>query len=518
LQKHRRWLFVALLFIIVVPFVFTIGASPGIGGNGGGKRKYFFEINLGDRRAVEDLQRQTFVSLYLNGASEASMEQAMCHRALWLWVANRLQIPRPSEEQFDAFLRDRPAFLVNEKFSQKKYGEFLDALERNMGLSESLASRVIADDWRINLLVVALSAMNFTRPIEASIQMQQMQTEWSVDVATVPLKNFNPSVEVSEDDLRQYFESHHGKFTTEEKIALNCAFFPVDASAVPSPSDGELKLFREANGELFDLNGIGGKTSPQERSAVEKIYRQRQGEALARERANNFLELICRNSPTVNDSRLAAWTEKAGGNWRNIGEVSIEKPSAIPTILFHSWEQLAKLTDENFFSDPISDQSGIYIFFLRERIPPQLPSFDAVRHSVEECCKNRIRIGLFTRYAQEIREKLVNSSANSAAFTSLAKGVSCDVQHFHCVSQLELAEKVGAGLCGEISKLSSEEISPCISEKPDMKIIFVRDKSVPVPDAIPPETLFATYAKDRIHTLQSFIGQFAAEMIYRELR
>ncbi|MDR3317061.1 MAG: hypothetical protein LBS68_03285 [Puniceicoccales bacterium] len=272
LSRHRRWFFGLLLCIVVVPFVFTIGAMPGIGSGHGGKKRLFFGVNLSSPEAVGELQRATALGLYLEGVEGAFLGTAMMARAAWDWVARCLQVPFPDAAHLENFVRTRPPFLDESgAFSGEHYGEFSQSLRRKSGREESFVAEVLADDWRIHLTAGALAGTDFSLPIEARLQTRQLLTEWTLLKATLRFETFKPAISFSEDDLRSFFTSHSQRYVEPERVQVDSIFFP-DSGDVGGGADAFLckihgekrpsmwKKFPSSQKNLVELSGLWNPT------------------------------------------------------------------------------------------------------------------------------------------------------------------------------------------------------------------------------------------------------------------
>lgn len=77
LQKHFRIVFLVLLAIIIVSFVFTIGAAPGIGqADRGQLSRMFYGVNLGSPEETERLFGDANLSVMLQAGFPALMRPA----------------------------------------------------------------------------------------------------------------------------------------------------------------------------------------------------------------------------------------------------------------------------------------------------------------------------------------------------------------------------------------------------------------------------------------------------------
>ena len=98
LQKHFRFLFIILLGVVIVAFVFTIGAAPGIGdGRQNIPNLRFFDVELTTESQRQEFFNEAYYSSLLSGApmSQDQLNQYAFNRAAALHLANIHNLPGP---------------------------------------------------------------------------------------------------------------------------------------------------------------------------------------------------------------------------------------------------------------------------------------------------------------------------------------------------------------------------------------------------------------------------------------
>ena len=111
-QKHFRTVFAVLLAVTIISFIFTIGATPGIGRAGNRIiERSFFGYNLGNSEQAARIARDGQFSAQLKGAFQASADQIQQYsltRIAGLELANRLHLPVPTEKEVAAYIATPP--------------------------------------------------------------------------------------------------------------------------------------------------------------------------------------------------------------------------------------------------------------------------------------------------------------------------------------------------------------------------------------------------------------------------
>ena len=87
IQRHHKWLFGALLIVIIVAFVFTVGAVPGIGNpNRSEYTRNFLGFNLSSQQVQQELVRGVELTAILTGRDPRQLDydSAIKQRAVML--------------------------------------------------------------------------------------------------------------------------------------------------------------------------------------------------------------------------------------------------------------------------------------------------------------------------------------------------------------------------------------------------------------------------------------------------
>ncbi|MDR2667648.1 MAG: SurA N-terminal domain-containing protein [Puniceicoccales bacterium] len=504
LAKHRRWLFACLLAVVVVPFVFTVGATPGCVGGKRQRDKLFFGINVASPREVEDLQRATAFSLHFSNFSEnVPLDSAMMARAAWLWIAGKLQIPDPSEDELRNFIRSRPAFFDESgNFSEERYGDFFGALREQAPEFEQFIAHTLADDWRIGVAAGTLSAANFSLPSEAMLRARQLNTEWKLSGATLRFADFHPAIDVSESDLEAFFNGHRELFKTPLQVIFDNAVFPKQFGELGA-EDGE-QLLAYLRGE-----GVDGAKPEAVAAAAEQVAMARAGEFLYR--LYGFDEL-------PDDGEISALAEELGAKICGPDLATSNGTGESESITENIRRAAMELDDGNHFSRPLSESDAVRVLILRRRVESRNQPFWEVRTAVEQCYRRQKQVDLFLNHASETRNKLLSKLSAGESFPDAAKVLGLEVQKPISLTLKNLPKEVPAEWAGAFLRLNSSELGDfLLISKPDLQIWFVDDKKVPTDGSILDEakTIEMDYANG---SGQLFMRQIVEELIMEEMK
>src|SRR5271167_1581092 len=152
-QHHFRLIFALLLVGMVVPFIFTIGSTPGIGrADRMAVTAVYFGHNMASREESLRLGEDARLSAVLQGASAMSAEQLQFYeyqRIAALHFADAMHIPQAGEAEITDYIKGLRLFSGSDgQFEVSRYDTFRASLNSASGVSEADIARVIADDVR----------------------------------------------------------------------------------------------------------------------------------------------------------------------------------------------------------------------------------------------------------------------------------------------------------------------------------------------------------------------------------
>lgn len=481
LQKHSKWVYISLLVVIIIPFVFTIGASPGIGSGKKFRAKDFFGVNLNSQKELENLQKETSLSLYLEGIDNVPMDQAMLTRATWLGVLQQLQIPNPTQEELNRFVRTRRAFFEGAEFSEQKYREFLKVMNTQAGFSEALAAKVLADDWRMQLAAMALMSAHFVTPEEVLLQERQLQTEWSIETATLMFKDFQPEIAYSEADLSAYFEAHSDRYQLPERVRVARVFFPKHYTSFAKPTANQIREFFEQNAEQFGTTADNLDYLKENQRAVVEAYKDSLARQAASKDAGDFAFQLYDHEDGNSPEKVQMLAREMGGEWEEIAAFSRDElpENSLPKAF---WNQAFDLDATSFFSEPLVADEGAYVLIFLEKLPAETLRLEQVRDRVVKEYVAKERIQQFIQYAKDQREELSARLAKGQSFASAAKNLGFVVKSEKAFRISDLPKAISQESVNAFIALQKNELSEFIPMRPDLQLVYVVEKKVPEVD------------------------------------
>ncbi|MGJ3242594.1 MAG: peptidylprolyl isomerase [Opitutales bacterium] len=462
LKKHARWIFVILLVILIVPFVFTIGNTPGcVGTEVAVTSQEFYGIDLSDPRQAGRLVDAAAISAAINGdvnrRSPEQLQQQALTRAALLHLADRLGIPQPGPEQLSAFIPTRPLFQNAEgAFSRDRYLQFLDRLKANPNANPGMVEQVLLQDFRIETVMEAISGPGAFLPIEARLEARRSQTVWSLRQAAFPLDRYRPDVVVDPDDLRAYYENNSIAYQRPPEIDAAFVVFEPSAylSEVGTPDKATLVAYFEENRPSYaHLAGTGKDSLPggataeleaaeageaafgqeetgnadseaetettdsdaedtvtftEAREAVTRDWRLAEAATLARIAAEDFTYQLYDKGIDFPSDAFDATLAEEGLGLRNLQPFSSNADPAdiLPGFSRQAINALFQLPDNRYYTDPLPFGNGYAVYFIEERRDARVPPLEEVIAEVREDFVEQERRRLFAEQGQVIREAI----------------------------------------------------------------------------------------------------------------
>ena len=506
LIRHGRWIFLTLLALIIVAFVFTIGATPGCTTDRSGyEENLFYGIDLNSPRDSEVIIEKVQLSAILNGQEIRSDEQfqnQLTSRIALLHLAEEIGVPSPNQETLSNYITTKAAFLgADGKFSTDAYTSFVDSMESNPRTSQGLVLVVLEEDYRINQIGSVLSGPGYLLPAEAISQTQRRATKLSLTTAELNYADFSPDINVEETALREYYEANKLRYEIPERIKASYVYFSLETyvEKVPEPSEAELREHFISNQDGFVADYELTKPKPAEsladgevetpkesntvtfsdvREAVTQSYLLEQEARMANEAAQGFAYTLYRDE-IKRDS--AAFNELL--NEANLSLTEIEpytlagaKQRALSSDLL---ESAFKLGGNRYYSDAYAVNGGFAVLLYGGRIAPEIPKFEAVQSELTNDYKTDEKRRLFNERGESLQAKLKAKIAEGIDFIEAAEALGLGTASFDTFSVQEAPRDLNRSALQLAQGMQSGDISPMLTSDGTGIFVYVANKTVP---------------------------------------
>ena len=259
-QHHFKTIFAVLLAVTIISFIFTIGASPGIGR--GDRRvidREFFGYNLSLQDESQRLMGDASLSanLQLGTASDLDAEQIQNYafqRAATIALADQWHIPASSTAEIADMIRTLRLFAGQDgQFDPKAYATFRDNLKTNpRGITEADIARVISADVRSKKVQDLLAGPGYVLSSDVKLQLSRADTSWTLATATADYASFTPAIKATDAELAKFFEENAFRYEIPPlAVASYVEFSSLNFLKDLTVTDAEARAFYDANPSRF---------------------------------------------------------------------------------------------------------------------------------------------------------------------------------------------------------------------------------------------------------------------------
>jgi hypothetical protein len=252
LRRQSKPIMITVAAVIIIAFTFWGGVSRGSRGQVtpestairvSGREYTFVDVNRLQR--TFELARQTglpgtsrdfaqdVVGLHFQHASQKTGGALGYENAPFDYGINIIVLRnaleqfgiRPSDAEVQAAFQKLPAFATNGQYNPEIAREFENWI-RGRGFSQDELYDVIRDSIGLQRLQQIVAGNIVSGP--GMVDRFYASAFSTIKAATIPfpLEDFKKKAEVSEDDLKKYFEENKDGYKSEEKRALTLVLFP----------------------------------------------------------------------------------------------------------------------------------------------------------------------------------------------------------------------------------------------------------------------------------------------------
>ncbi|OLQ90548.1 peptidylprolyl isomerase [Vibrio panuliri] len=229
-----------ILGLIILSFVFAgvgsyiVGGSNDVAAKVGNveiSRGQFEQAYQNERNRMQAQLGDYFSNMLADPSYVASFRKSVLDRmvndALLEQHARTLGM-RVSDVQVRELILAMPQFQVDGQFSQDVYQSAL----RRAGYSPESFAESLRRDLVRNQLLTAMQASDFTLPSEVSAQRQLILQTREVKTINLALADFAAKVELSEEEIQQYYEQNPERYTRPEQAKVS--YIELSADSIKS--------------------------------------------------------------------------------------------------------------------------------------------------------------------------------------------------------------------------------------------------------------------------------------------
>jgi len=507
-QHHFRLIFAILLVGMVIPFIFTIGSTPGVGrADRRTATRDFFGHNLlsqsEDRALIEDARISADLQ-YGQNVTPDQIQYYMYQRVAAQYLADQLHVPQPSTTEITEFIKRLRIFAGPQgQFDVTRYDAFRNSLKGASGTSEADIARVIRDDVRMVKLQRFLAGPGYVTPGDVKEVLLKGDTSWTLSLATVDYAAFSPDINLTEAEISKFYSDNIFRYTIAPRTVADFVRFAAsDYTAGIAPTDAEVREYYDSNPSLFPKPQAAkpavAKADPNaDFAAVQAQVRQALILETARQgavKAASDLAYALYEGKVSRDS-LASFlasrklkTESLAPFTREAGPAELEGSPEVANAAF-------ELNAARFYSEGLPTKTGAVVLIWKELLPSREPALAEIREKVVADAKDnqkRIRFVEFGRTLRAgIERRLKSGEAFDKAVAAAAGGVKVEVKSLPAFTLRSQPRDVDPSVFSLLERLDKGGVSEMEATAEKGILVYAADKKVPVTDESNP--LFAQY-------------------------
>ena len=432
-QHHFKLIFAILLVGMVVPFIFTIGSTPGIGrAENEVKSKDFFGHNLVSREDVLAFRGDANMSAslqYGTAVPDSQLEYYALRRITALHFADAMHIPEATSVEISNYIKGLRLFAGPDgQFDVARYDSFRSNLKARGGSTEADIVRVIGGDIRAAKVERFLAGPGYVLPSDVRAVLGKQDTAWTLAIATVDYASFEPGIKLTDAEISKFYTDNTFRYTIAPRVSADYVEFPSSAF-LPSvaATDAEVRAYYDAQPQRFPKPGApktpSVKADPAaDFAAVQKDVRQ----ALLSDKARQAATKAASDFAfSLYEGKVTRATLDGFLSAHNVAKKTLAPftADAGPAEFAGSREIAAagfELNADRFYSEGLPVESGAVVLLWKESLPSRTPLLAEVRDKVVADAVDNQRRLRFVEFGRTLKVGITLRLATGESFEKAA--------------------------------------------------------------------------------------------------
>ena len=386
-------LIVALLALTGVDAIFTSTSNSQNAAQVNGEEITSIElgqaVEMQRRQLLQQLGRDFDASLLDDKLLREAALNGLVERTLLLQGAKEAGFAF-SKQALDQLVLQTPEFLVDGKFDADRF----DQVIRQLGYTRLQFRRMLEEEMLIGQLRAGLASSGFVTDEEiAAFARLEKQTR---DFATLTLPADSAAVQLSDDDIKAYYEAQASEFMSPEQVVLEYIELNKDS------------FFDEVEVSDEELQSAY-------RSEIANLAEQRQaahiliepGDSLSDEQAKAKIEEIEKRLQQGEDfAVLAKEFSDDPGSANDGGDLGY----AGPGVYDPAFEEALYALEEGKVSAPVRSEFGWHLIKLLGVQAPEVPTFDSLKEKLSRDLKARQVEQRFVEVSKQLEDSAFEAS------------------------------------------------------------------------------------------------------------
>ncbi|MDR2432449.1 MAG: hypothetical protein LBD34_01725 [Puniceicoccales bacterium] len=485
LQKHHKWLFSILLFIIIVAFVFTIGAAPSIG-KARVKPRHCYGHNLANademQKIAENLTYSGILELEDINLISKNLNFFVLRRIIALGLADEFKIPNPATETLKEYIKTLPVCLDGKgKFSADLYASLLEMFRRNT-VGQDRLMEILCENYRIREIESIMAGNGIVFDEQVISFLTRSHTEHDFMVATIAMDDVVIDENISDKEMENFYNEHPHRYMQPPMHAVSMVKFRSDdfVKTVPMPDEKTLIAFFLENKDYFE------KDSKFEdiKDRVLDAYLKAESTQMAYAQAEGFVDELYKNDIKLNSQAFKDTLANFEIEKEKIASYSKKKLPLVngvaPTYLLN----VCDLESGRYYTDPCPATFGCVVLFLERRKDAKELSLAEAKRTIGEDILRERKLLKFTNKIENIRREVVDSLASDKNLPEIFEKHGLKFDTFEGISIGNMEEKKVDQLYREalISLKKSEHIKLMPMDDDKVLMFAVVDRKFPTND------------------------------------
>ena len=293
---------------------------------------------------------------------------------------------RVADERIKDTIRNMPEFQVEGVFDNNRYL----AMINQAGFYQSSDFR---DYLRVEMtrrqLTQALVASEFSLPYQESIYTDLQNQQRDIRFATINAEQFKAGIELTDEELNQYYLANQSRFENQEKVKVNYITLDVnDIAATVSLTDADVEAYYQEN--------ISRYREDEQRRVAHILIEFGDDEAQAKASAEALLAKVNAGEDFATLAQENSADTFSGENGGDLDWIE-------PGVMDEAFDKAAfALTDVGSVSDIVKTEFGFHIIKLTDYKAEKVESLSDVREALVAQAKNEKAQDKFFELQQEV--------------------------------------------------------------------------------------------------------------------
>ncbi|HRG55922.1 MAG TPA: peptidylprolyl isomerase, partial [Lacunisphaera sp.] len=295
-----------------------------------------------------------------------------------------------------------------------------------------------------------------------------------------------------------------------------------------APTEAELRAYYDANASRFPVPAEAGKKDdkpaatpaapvdnfPKVRAQVETALKSAVGARGASKAANDLANAIFERKLAANSPELTAFLAEQRHPAKPVPPFAPDQPPADLPWLGNYAEQIARLSAQRHFSDPLPTTDSFAILLWNESLPGYKPLFAEVRDRVLADYKESEKRKLFIARGQALRTQL---QAAGTTFATVAAAEKLDVKSYANFTLRQPPQDIPYAAYSVLQSLAAGQVAEMVAEPTKGYLVYAQEKKLP--DLTPANPHYAEIQQQMmLRTSANNSSAYLAGLVEHELK